>query len=231
MWPFIKKTSLLDAGVLRGWTDWHCHILPGVDDGIRTMEDSLEALRWYESQGVREVWFTPHVMEDIPNTPDQLRARFEELKAAYDGPVYLHLAAENMLDPLFEDRLETGEVLPIDEYLLVETSYFNPPFDMDAMLERVKEKGFRPLLAHPERYVYMNWNDYARLHANGVSFQLNLPSLIGAYGPDARRKAVRLLKARWYTRTGSDLHRLEHFRRAMQTPISKNDSLDSLCIH
>ncbi len=233
MWPFTRKKSLLEAGVLRGWTDWHCHILPGVDDGIPTLEDSLAALRWYEAQGVEEVWLTPHVMEDIPNTPAQLRARFAELQAAYNGPITMHLAAENMLDPLFEERLEAGELLPYchserseeSPLLLVETSYFNPPMDLDGLLQRIREKGYRPLLAHPERYVYMTWADYTRLHEAGVLFQLNLPSLAGGYGPDARRKAERLLKARWYHRTGSDLHRLSHFRHALETPLRGADTL------
>ena len=227
MWPFTRKKSLLEAGVLRGWTDWHCHILPGVDDGIPTLEDSLAALRWYEAQGVEEVWLTPHVMEDIPNTPAQLRARFAELCSAYascpatTGHLTLHLAAEHMLDPLFEERLEAGELLPMGETLLVETSYFNPPLDLDGMLKAIRKKGFQPLLAHPERYVYMDWRDYARLQDElGVAFQLNLPSLAGAYGPEVRKKAERLLAEGRYCRTGSDLHRLAAFRRAMETKIN-----------
>lgn len=218
MWLFGSKTSLLQAGVLRGWTDWHSHILPGVDDGIRCLEDSLAVLKWYEAQGVREVWLTPHIMEDIPNRPAELQARFAELQAAYAGPVSLHLAAEHMLDPLFSERLAAGEVLPIGpegDMLLVETSYFNPPMDLDGMLESVRKRGFRPLLAHPERYVYMEMKDYQRLASAGVALQLNLPSLAGAYGEDVRRKAADLLRAGLYDRCGSDLHRLSHFQRAL----------------
>ena len=83
MWPFTKYYSILDSGFLEGATDWHCHILPGVDDGIRTMESALEVLAYYEEIGIREVWLTPHLMEDVPNTPAALRARFAEFKAAY----------------------------------------------------------------------------------------------------------------------------------------------------
>ena len=123
-----------------------------------------------------------------------------------------------MLDNLFEDRLEAGEVLPIGvkmESLLVETSYFNPPMDMGSLLERIKQKGFRPLLAHPERYVYMDMKDYRRLRGTGVEFQLNIMSLFGLYGPEARAKALRLLQDGFYGRVGTDLHRLRPFERAI----------------
>ena len=95
---FNTKKKLINTGILKGATDWHSHILPGVDDGIQTMEDSLTVLEAYEQLGIREVWLTPHIMEDMPNTPEELRARFQELQEAYQGPIILHLSAENMLD-------------------------------------------------------------------------------------------------------------------------------------
>ena len=230
MFLFGSKVSFLGADVLRGWTDWHSHILPGVDDGVRTLEEALAALAWYEEQGVQEVWLTPHIMEDMPNETGVLRERFAALCAAYSGPVGLHLAAEHMLDPLFAERLSAGDVLPYGDsgVLLVETSYFNPPMDLDGLLEEIRSKGFKPLLAHPERYVYMQMADYKRLASAGVAFQLNLPSLVGAYGEPVRRKALDLLCGGYYYRTGSDLHRLSHFSAAMQQKALPSKSLPSL---
>ena len=98
---FNTKQKLINTGILNGATDWHSHILPGVDDGIQTMEESLAVLDSYEKLGIREVWLTPHIMEDMPNTPNELRARFQELQEAYEGSIILHLAAENMLANLF----------------------------------------------------------------------------------------------------------------------------------
>ena len=231
MWPFTRKVALQGAGYFRDWTDWHCHILPGVDDGIRTMEDSLKVLSFYADIGVREVWLTPHVMEDIPNTPAGLKERFADLSSAYHGPLKLHLAAEHMLDNLFEERLAAGEVLAIGaagDTLLVETSYFNPPIDMDGLLRRISGKGFRPLLAHPERYVYMEPKDYRRLRESGVAFQLNLLSLSGMYGADARKRALQLLKEGMYERTGSDLHRLRPFAHAISEKCLTKQQLAQL---
>lgn len=222
MWPFFRKQSLLARGFLRGWTDCHSHILPGVDDGIPSLEAALEVLHWYEAQGVREVWLTPHVMEDFPNTPSGLQARFDDLQRQWTGSVRLHLSAEHMLDALFEERLKAGDVLPFGETgdrLLVETSCYNAPISFPSLLEQIKARGFRPLLAHPERYFYMEEADYHRLHDAGVEFQLNVPSLCGLYGEMPARKARLLLKAGYYTCSGSDLHSLGTFREALATPV------------
>ncbi|MDE5870657.1 MAG: capsular biosynthesis protein, partial [Muribaculaceae bacterium] len=84
MWLFKDKTaSLEDSGMLAGLTDWHSHVLPGVDDGIKTMEESLEVLRHFDAKGVETLWLTPHIMEDYPNTTEKLRARFDELQKAW----------------------------------------------------------------------------------------------------------------------------------------------------
>ena len=101
MWPFPSKYNLLQSGIFNGWTDRHSHILPGVDDGIQSVKDSLAILSMYEQMGVKKVWLTPHIMEDCPNTPEKLKVRFEELETAYQGKIELSLSAENMMDGLF----------------------------------------------------------------------------------------------------------------------------------
>lgn len=209
MWPFSKHVSWRESGVFQGFTDWHSHLLPGVDDGVRTLQESLDILRTYEALGVRTVWLTPHIMEDIPNTTDALRARFAALRSAYQGSIDLHLAAENMLDSLFLERLAQRDLLPLGEqgdHLLVETSYFNPPMGLTHILQQIKDKGYHPVLAHPERYVYMGEENYRQLKAMGIKFQLNLFSLGGGYGKTARKKAKQMLKQGMYDVVGSDLH-------------------------
>ncbi|MBQ5958617.1 MAG: capsular biosynthesis protein [Bacteroidales bacterium] len=201
------------SSLLTNFTDYHSHILPGVDDGVKKMEVSLKVLERYEQLGIAEVWCTPHIMEDIPNTTAALKARFAELCEAYQGPVKLHLAAEYMMDALFEERLHQSDLLPLGDKgnrLLVETSYFTPPMDMDALLNQVKQKGYYPVLAHPERYVYMDRGRYTVLKDMGVLFQLNLSSLGGAYGSQAKDKARWLLKHNYYNLAGSDLHSLHN---------------------
>ena len=105
---FSGKKSLNRTGILDGFCDNHIHLLPGVDDGIQSMDDALELLDIMEAAGVKTVWCTPHVMEDIPNRTDFLKMHFEKLKSLYKGDIQLYLAAEYMIDSLFQERLEKG---------------------------------------------------------------------------------------------------------------------------
>ena len=226
---FRRKQSLLESGVLKGLTDRHSHILFGVDDGVRTIEDSLAVLAYEEEIGIKEVWCTPHIMEDVPNTTEQLRERFAKLQDAYNGPITLYLAAEYMLDTLFEERFKAGDLLTMeDNTVLVETSTWNPPADMTGTLRRIQKAGYRPLLAHPERYRYMNEPGYERLHKMGIHFQLNAGSLVGYYGETAMRKSHELLEKGWYSEIGSDCHRLATIQEQYTRETLSKDLLQHL---
>ncbi|MDE6378943.1 MAG: capsular biosynthesis protein [Muribaculaceae bacterium] len=232
MWLFKEKVASLDgSGFLSGLTDWHSHVLPGVDDGIKTIDESLEVLRHFDAKGVDTLWLTPHIMEDYPNTTDKLRAKFDELQNAWNGRLKLRLASENMLDPLFEERLRAGDLLPIGDnadHLLVETSYFSAPMGFDDMIDSIMKAGYYPLLAHPERYTYMDEDDYKRLKEKGVKMQLNYVSLVGGYGETSRKKSIWLLKNGYIDVVGSDLHRLKSNVTLIAEKPSKKEQLDML---
>lgn len=204
------RKLLEDSGVLKGSADYHSHILCGVDDGVMTLEESLAVLDYEASLGVTDVWCTPHVMEEISNDTTFLMVKFAELKEVYMGPVKLHLAAEYMLDTLFGHRLHDRDLLVIDDdRVLVETSCVSPPLDLSDRLYELQSAGYTPLLAHPERYRYLTKEDYVCLSQMNVNFQLNLPSLLGAYGQSAKNKAEWLLENGYYICAGSDCHKLD----------------------
>ena len=232
MWPFKKKVlSLEHSGMLDGLTDWHSHILPGVDDGLPSLEDSLELLSYYEKLGVKEIWLTPHIMEDFPNTPEELGKKYDELIENYQGPIKLNLAAEHMLDSLFLERLEEKRVMPIGENqkcLLVETSYFNPPVGMDDIIDNIFSAGYFPLLAHPERYRYMDKKRYEELRERGVLFQMNYTSLVGGYGKNSQEKVEWMLKNDMIDVVGSDVHRLASIEALVKLSPSKQPYLDKV---
>ena len=205
IWPFKKKVDTLEkSGLMQGFTDWHSHILPGVDDGIPDMPTALQTLAEYERLGVKRVWLTPHIMEDFPNTTDALRQRFGELKEAYKGSIELNLAAENMLDSLFMERLEARDLLPIGK------------------------EGNYPVLDQPERYSYMNEADYKDLRRRGVLFQLNLLSVVGGYGETARGKAEWFLREGMAELAGSDVHRVSATLRKLAEAPRQKETLERL---
>ena len=227
VWPFSKKTTIAAGGILSGATDHHSHILPGVDDGVETMDEALRILAKYESLGIRVLWLTPHIMEDIPNSAQKLATRFEELKSAYNGNIELHLAAEYMIDNHLRKQLaDNAELLPIgnsSKHILVETSYYSSPMKMRDTLQQIKTKGYHPLLAHPERYMYLDNSEYQKLHGEGVKFQLNLASLAGGYGPVVKRKALWLLSNEFYSVAGSDLHSEDYIEFITKCKLSKEN--------
>jgi tyrosine-protein phosphatase YwqE len=199
-------------------------------------EGAAEAIaQMREEAGITDVWCTAHIMEDTPNTTDGLRQRFEELQRAYTGGIRLHLAAEYMLDNLFDARLQAGDLLTMEgDTVLVETSTWNPPPGLYDAFRNLQKAGYHPLFAHPERYRYLSETGYENLHKMGIQFQMNLGSILGYYGDTAMAKAEFLLEKGWYSAIGSDCHRLktikEHYTRDTLTAsvVSKLKKLTDL---
>ena len=224
-----QKHSLQSSGVLEGTVDSHSHVLFGVDDGVRSLEESLAVLSYEESLGITDLWCTPHIMEDSANQTDTLKARFEELKQAYTGPIKLHLAAEYMLDTVFEQRFADRDLLTMEsDTLLVETSSWTPPLGLYDTFREIQSAGYRPLFAHPERYRYLNEPSYDRLRKLGIHFQLNLASLVGFYGETAMRKAQWLLANGYYSEVGSDCHRLRLIREQFERTVLSKETVAQL---
>lgn len=226
---FKISKSVSESGFLRGAVDSHSHILYGVDDGVKTEEESLQILSYMEEAGVETLWLTPHIMEDVPNTSEGLRIRFAQLKSAYKGGVNLSLAAEYMLDNLFMERLRSRDILcHCGNNVLVEASASAPPVDFWNMLTEIFDYGYIPILAHPERYLYLRPQDYERLGKMGVHLQLNMFSLTGIYGPQVGMRARYLLGRDVYSLWGSDCHRYSVLQKQYSLKALKKDELRRL---
>ena len=222
-WTKLFETKLKDTDLLEGATELHCHILAGVDDGIQTDADAQRAMEIYQAWGFKRIVCTPHIMTDWgKNNHASLRERFASFKELAPAGLELKLAAEYMLDDQFLARLEEPMLSINETHVLVETSYMAPSPIMDNQLYELKVKGFTPILAHPERYVYMREQDYKYWKSEGLLFQLNLLSLIGAYGSTAKKKAEWLLKSGYYDFVGTDTHRPKWLERGLANFAIKN---------
>lgn len=230
MFGFFKK-SFMQSGLLNGFTDVHCHILPGVDDGVQKMETALRILDFYEQNGVKRVFFTPHVAEELhENSRDNLSKRLEELRKEYKGNLELSLGAEYMMDNGFEKLLDNKEnfLCASGNTILVETTALQPPMNMDQILFELQDRGYEIMLAHPERYLYMHTDDYEQLIAKGIKLQLNLLSIAGLYGKHAQDKGRKLLEGGKYTFVGTDLHSLKRHLEVMEQKNYSSSELKAI---
>ncbi len=212
IFSFFKKREEKKRGPLLK-VDLHSHLIPGIDDGSKSMEESLSLLKGMEALGYEKVITTPHIMLDAyKNTPETIRNGLRSLReeATKEGiGIEIEAAAEYYLDDGFEDLLKKGDMLSIKgEYLLFETSYFAKPLQLEEMIFSISAAGYIPLMAHPERYRYVKdpLKEYKRFKELGVLFQVNLNSFGGHYGKDAKYKANFLRKEGMIDFLGSDVH-------------------------
>ena len=198
-------------------TDMHSHLIPGIDDGAKTMEESIALIRQLHSAGFSKLITTPHIMSDFyRNTPEIINEGLENVRLALQAekiPVQIEAAAEYYIDDGFLHKLENERLLTFgDNYLLVEISYMNPPDNIREIFFRAMVLGYKPILAHPERYPYWynNFEEYRNIRDSGIALQLNLNSLSGYYGPDAKRIAEKLIDQSMVDMVGSDMHHQKH---------------------
>lgn len=235
MFFFKKKEIPLNEFFPKGFVDIHSHLLPGIDDGAKDLNDSISLIKKMSEYGIKNFITTPHILGDVyPNTPKIIRKKLKIVKDELINQglkdIKITAAAEYMLDEHFLELIENDkEILTLkDNYVLVEMSYFSPPYNLYDILFQLQLKGYKPILAHPERYVtyHNNFNEYYKLKKSGCLFQLNLLSLTKNYGVGVLKTLEKLLKENLYDFTGSDVHHLNHL--ALFKSISNVKNLDKI---
>ncbi|WP_196886612.1 tyrosine-protein phosphatase [Aureivirga sp. CE67] len=211
------------------YVDIHSHLLPGIDDGAKDMEDSLNLIEKMASYGIKNIITTPHILGDVwKNNPDIILRKLKEVQQELihnNIDVKIRAAAEYMLDDQFLELLDKKEILTLkDNYILVELSYMNPPINLLDIIFEIKMAGYIPVLAHPERYAYYhdNYGMYIKLKQLGCKFQLNLLSLTPQYGSNVTITAKKLLKEGMYNFAGTDTHHKGHLELLKKVATKKN---------
>lgn len=223
---FTKKDFLVDH--LEGFIDIHNHILPGIDDGAKTVEESISLIKGFGEFGVKDFICTPHIMHNYyENTPKTIKKSYKKLKKVLKEKKYdvkLSYAAEHMIDDNFEHILGKDKILPLNSnHLLIEMSYLQPSINFDVSIQKIQSKQFFPVFAHPERYHYLSnaYPKYEYYKSRGIKFQLNLLSLTDYYGKDVKKTAFKLLDNNLINFVGTDIHSINQLNFLKKFKISR----------
>ncbi|HEY8511204.1 MAG TPA: CpsB/CapC family capsule biosynthesis tyrosine phosphatase [Cyclobacteriaceae bacterium] len=216
MLDWLKKKRRAPGDALI--TDMHSHLLPGLDDGVKTLEDAEAVVRVFQQLGYRKLITTPHVMQDhYRNTPQTILSGLDQLRnhlKKQNIEMEVAAAAEYYLDEAFMRRLESGNPLLTfgNSYLLFETNFISEPLNLNEFIFAATTRGYTPVLAHPERYLYLqdNISRIEDLANRGVLFQVNLGSLAGFYNKGVQNMAGKLVDMKLVHFLGSDCHHLQH---------------------
>lgn len=241
---FRKKEVLLEAAdlsVLK--TDVHSHFIPGIDDGAKTIEDTLEMLNTMQELGYKKVITTPHIMSDYyRNTPEIILSGLYKVREAavkHGLNIQIEAAAEYYLDFDLEDKIKKKELLTFgNNYVLFEMPFVGEPQNLSRVVFEMQMAGYRPVLAHVERYTF--WHNSPEkaesMFDKGVVLQLNMNSLSGHYSPQTKKVAEKLIDQNLIGLLGTDCHNVNHLHLLKQSSklpyfhkiLKKNDLLNSL---
>ena len=242
---FNKQKAKNQAFINATKVDVHSHLIFDVDDGSKTLEESVQLVSSLNELGYTKIFTTPHIMADFyQNSRDNLLPKYEMLLKELDRNninVNLNIAAEYYLDDGFENKLQDKDNLLLlgEKYLLVETSYMNEPRNLLTTIFEILSNGITPILAHPERYTYMydSFEKYEELFERGVLFQININSLSGYYSKPAKDIVNKLIDKKMVHFSGTDCHGEKHiealkksfatkgFQKLQQLPLLNNTLL------
>lgn len=234
MFGFYKKKKVLKDIIPNDFVDIHSHLLYGLDDGAKSIEDTKFLIQELQNIGFTQFITTPHTTPLVwENTKEGILNQYEKVLGELSLKCSnLRVASEYLMDDSFLKRLETEKLLTLkDNYVLVEMSYINPPIQLYEIILELNSQGYQPMLAHPERYNFYK-NDYAsfkKLKQAGCLFQMNLLSATGYYGSGITDVADYLLKENMYDFVGSDVHHKKHLEAFSSKIQLKNvDVLEKL---
>ena len=219
MFFWKKKKEPVDLSWLG--TDIHSHLIPGIDDGAQDMGATIELIKELKQLGFKKIITSPHILwEMYPNTPEIINEGLAAVKAelmAQQIDIEIHAAAEYFIDEHFQKQLT--DKIPFltlkDNLLLVEYSMITAPLDLQNIIFEIQMQQYQPLIAHPERYIYLRNKKefYDELKNAGAQFQLNLLSITGHYGKPIQELAAYLLEKGMYDYAGTDLHGIKHIEK------------------
>ena len=214
MFHFLKKNAVLKDLISSDYVDIHSHLLPGIDDGAVAIEDTLFLITELQKMGFKQFITTPHIYTSVwDNNKEIIEQKYNETLPTLTKDTALKFGAEYMIDPYFVKLFQNESLATLkDNYVLVELSYLNPPIQLYDILFELQIAGYRPILAHPERYPFYNsnLNEFTKLKNAGCLFQLNLLSTVGYYGVEATKSCQLLLKKGLIDYVGSDVHHAKH---------------------
>ena len=229
MFSFLKKKEIIHPDLSFIGVDMHSHLLPGIDDGVQTIAESLTCIKTLQHLGYKKLICTPHIISDMyPNDRETILPRLEEIREALKEnniDIAIEAAAEYMVDLEMEKQVLSGEPLLTfgNNLILIEMSYVAPSPNIEQVIFQLRLKGLQPILAHPERYVFYhnNLDNYQRFIDLGCMLQINLLSLLGYYGKQIKLVAEKLLKNKMIDLLGTDMHHQRHLMALMELSTKK----------
>jgi protein-tyrosine phosphatase len=230
MFSFLKRREVIHPDLSFIGADMHSHLLPDLDDGLKTLEETIIFIKRLQELGYSKLICTPHIISDIyPNNHETILPKLELVKTALKEnniDIIIEAAAEYMVDMEMEKLVLAGTPLLTfgTNLILIEMSYVGASPNIEQVIFQLRVRGLQPVLAHPERYLFYhnNFENYQRFVDLGCMFQINLLSLLGYYGKPVKTIAEKLLKNKMVDLVGTDMHHERHLE-ALKELASKKE--------